>query len=84
MGTNDRKAALERKDVLNNRLALPHNCDGIGNLNDGILLGLGKVSFAALAFNVKGKDAKRSNPVPFAFGLTGNNIIVRNVNLDLC
>jgi hypothetical protein len=41
------------------------------------------VSFAALAFNVKGKDAKRRNPVPFAFGLAGYNIIVRNVNLNL-
>ena len=57
--------------------------DHVGNLNDGINLGLGKDAFATGALDIERQDPQRSNLAPLAFSGVREQSVVRAIDLEL-
>ena len=83
LGTDNGQASLECKDVLDNGFVVSVDGEAIGNLNDGVVFGFGKVSLASLALDIERENAERRNLVPFTLGFSDNEVVVENVHLNL-
>ena len=57
MGADNLGAGVQREDVAYEGLSLALHYDHVGNLNDGVLVRLGKDPFASRTLDVKGEDA---------------------------
>ena len=84
LSTDDGQTPPEREDVLHDgTVVVAVDADGIGNLDDGILLGLGEVTLPALTLDVQTQDAEGGDLVPLALGLVRHDLVEGHVELEL-
>lgn len=81
---DNRRALLQRVDVTHKGFRLTVDLHDIGDLDDGVFLGLGEFTLSGRTFNIKGHDTERGNLGVLAFARERlNSVKVTHIEFDL-
>jgi hypothetical protein len=83
LSVDDQTARVEDEDITNKGFCFSISRHHVGNLDDGILVGLREYPFAAGAFNVKGQDPQRRHLGPLSVIGVRDQVSVMDKGLNL-
>ena len=82
LGANYGQTGVQREHVADHWLVASLQSDGVGDLDNGVMLSLGKVSFSPHALDVKAEHAQGGNNAPGTAARVGDDVVESDVRFD--